>query len=380
MTTPRENLLASLWCRDQQWIPVSPGLTPNEHPTRDIPEALTDVFDPDNVTWGDHKRNAELLLRLGDYLGAEDYFVPVNGPADLQSESCAFRHEELDARSGRTTLSTPAGELHRITVRVEGQPPMVTERFVKTVGDARILTEYFRSMKVVLNPKYRRDARDVRDMVGDRGVLFCRTSGTPLGMCYRIYFGLPELIYLLADEPAVMGDLFACMEEKYLSLYDAMLEASPEIDAYMGMDDTSTTLISPAMFERYNVALTSARADLCRRRNRLYLHHSCGLIRDLLPVYAKTSMSGVDAFTTPPVGNVGIVEGRSLLGPGYAIRTGLGRCPESMDAAGVRERIAGRCDEARRAGHVVFTCGGGGGSSFTRMAMQFEFAQQRKHF
>ena len=40
--------------------------------------------------------------------------------------------------------------------------------------------------------------------------------------------------------------------------------------AFVGMDDTSTTTISPAMFEACNLALTDQRADLCHRAGKLY--------------------------------------------------------------------------------------------------------------
>lgn len=275
--TPRENLLKSLRCEGPEWIPLCLALTPNEHPIREIPAALADVFDSANITWGDYEKNSRLLKKLGDVLGAEDYLVPVNAPALLKSDTCLGRSERLNARQTATILSTPKGELREVTTCVEGAPSMVTERFVKTTEDAVRLTAYFASLKVESSPDRVRSARVVKALVGESGALFCRAEGTPLGMCYRVYFDLANLIYLIADEPAVMGDLFAVMEEKYLQLYARMLQEAPEIDAFFGMDDTSTTLISPAMFEQYNVELTNRRADLCHRHGKLYLHHSCGL-------------------------------------------------------------------------------------------------------
>jgi hypothetical protein len=378
MTTPRDNLLKTLRCEDAEWVPVCLGLTPNEHPTREIPPALAEVFDPNNVTWGDFDRNSILLHRLGDYLGAEDYMVPVAPPVHLESQTCSSAWQRLDDRQSVAILSTPLGDLRQVTTTPEGAPSLVTERYVKTAEDAVRLTAYFASLDVVPSPGVREGIRACRERVGDRGILFCRSEGTPLGMCYRVYSDLPDLVYLLADEPKVVDDLFTCMEGKYVQLYERMLEEAPDIDAFLGMDDTSTNLISPAMFGRFNVELTNRRADLCHRRGKLYLHHSCGLIRDLLPIYRKTRMDGVDAFTAPPLGNVGYAEGRRLLGPSCSLRCGLGGGLNAFDEAAVDRHVRARFADARAAGHVAFAIGGAH-LTFPALAALFRKAEAQKH-
>ncbi len=367
----RENLLKTLRCEDPHWIPVCSYLFPNENPTQDVPAEVEDLiqFKSGDLA-GDH-------LKLGAYLGADDYMIPVAEPACFKSRTCSFREEKAGTGRMMTILSTPKGELRQVTTSPEGSPSLVTERYVKTAEDAVKMTAYFDSLRVVSSPETQRHIRDIRQRVGDRGVLFCRTVGTPLGMCYRVYSDLTNLIYMMADEPGVVGDLFACMKGKYRELYTRMLEEAPEIDAYFGMDDTSTTLISPSMFEACNVALTNARADLCHRHGKLYLHHSCGLIRNLLPIYRKTRMDGVDAFTTPPIGDVFYAEGRKLLGPGYSLCTGLAVGLRAMDQASICKLVTDRFDDARKAGNVVFIVGGAH-LTFPAMAGIFALAQSMK--
>ena len=253
--------------------------------------------------------------------------------------------------------------------------PDLSLRYVKTADDVVKLMAYFSSLRVEVSQAAKKGLQHTQERMGDRGILFCRTMGTPLGMCYRVYFHLTHLIYLMADEPVLMGDLFACMEEKYFLLYERMLREGPEIDAFLGMDDTSTTLISPAMFEAHNVGLTNRRADLCHAHGKLYLHHSCGLIRHLLPIYRKTRKDGVDAFTAPPLGDVGYAEGREILGPGYAIHAGLCGGLPSLEEEDIRRHVAERLDDARRAGSVAF-CVGGAHLTFPAMEMIFSQAQR----
>ncbi len=69
-----------------------------------------------------------------------------------------------------------------------------------------------------------------------------------------------------------------------------------DVDAVVGVDDTSTTTISPAMFEACNTDLTDERARRSHATGKFYFHHSCGLIRDLLALYRRTQMDAVGPF------------------------------------------------------------------------------------
>lgn len=352
MISPRENLLQTLRCENPQWIPVCPYLFPNENPTEGIPGELEQVFAAPGTELG------QSIMELGAYLGASDYMLPVPPAATLVSDTCPAQTERTAPGTLITTLHTPRGDLRQVSQTFPGYPGLTTERYLKNLDDAHRLIEYFRSLRVELVPGAVTAARQVREQVGDQGVVFCRTFGTPLGMCYRVYASITDLLYLIADHPHVAGQLFATMEEKYLEAYGLMLREVPEIDAFLGMDDTSTTLVSPDLFRSCNVDLTNTRADLCHAHGRIYLHHSCGLLRTLLPVYRETRVDGVDAFTTPPIGDVGYADGRQLLGPRYSLVSSLAGGLASVDDGAVRGLVAERFHDARAAGSTVFHVGG----------------------
>ena len=350
--SPRENLLRTLRCEDPQWVPVCPHLFPNENPTQGIPEELRDVLDSSSGIL------AHDILELGEYFGAGDFMLPVPAPAYLVSDTCSVETKQLGKGTSVSTMSTPKGELRQVTESREGFPSLATERYVATIDDVVRLIEYFASLRVQPIPGNMEQIAALQTRAGDKGVLFCRTFGTPLGMCYRVYSDIVNLVYMIADDPKTIGALFACMEEKYLELYEFMLREAPEIDAFLGMDDTSTSLISPNMFDSFNVELTNKRADLCHAHGKIYMHHSCGLIHDLLPLYRKTRMDGVDAFTPPPIGDVGYIEGRKLLGPKYSMISGLTGGLLSMEKDLICRRVTDRFEDARAAGNVVFSVGG----------------------
>ena len=86
-------------------------------------------------------------------------------------------------------------------------------------------------------------------------------------------------------------------------------------DFFKGMDDTSTTTISPSMFEEFCMDYTDRVTDISHKYSAFYAHHSCGLIRNLLRLYRKTRMNIVDALNLEPLG------GRFFIFPGER-RTG----------------------------------------------------------
>ena len=98
--------------------------------------------------------------------------------------------------------------------------------------------------------------------------------------------------------------------------------------------------ISPTMFGEFNLDCTDARADICHAEEKLYFHHSCGLIRDLLPLYRETRTDAVHAFTTPPIGDVTLAEGRELLGNRITIIAGVAPLADvHADPATVRQGV-----------------------------------------
>ncbi len=310
MTTPRDNLLRLFRGESPEWTPLTGHCDPYNQPDREgMDPALAAALG--QVKWHDgstvHYSRA-LGLDVLDYMPA---------PVRLARARCTLENR----REGADTFAvwhTPAGDLREVRRQArEDGTSYVVEHFVKGPADLPALAALFEDERPEPDPKGAEAIRLRRDWIGEDGLLMCFLAGTPLGMMYRVYCGVDTLAYLSVDAPDALADLFAVMERSYRRSFE--ITASSGVDALVGMDDTSTTVISPTMFETYNMALTDARADLCRAAGKLYFHHSCGLIRDLLPLYRATRMDAVHAFTEPPIGNVTLDDGRRLLGDRIAI-------------------------------------------------------------
>jgi uroporphyrinogen-III decarboxylase len=173
-----------------------------------------------------------------------------------------------------------------------------------------------------------------------------------MGMMARVHSGVETLAYLWADAPDALRDLFEVMERNHLDAF--RLAATSEADALVGMDDTSTTVISPRMFGEVCLAYTDHIAEAAHEAGKFYFHHSCGLIRNLLPLYRQTKMEAVHAFQIPPIGDVTIAEGKRLLGPRITIIASLVQmCGSLADRAAVERSIRQMFEDACPGDNVI---------------------------
>jgi len=334
MTTPRENLLRICGHGRPEWIPLVTHVDPYNQPNRDgmdpeLAEALGEV------RWG-----GEGTVTLSRYLDLDvmDWY---GMPVRITRGGVAV--EQQVAGDVTTQIwHTPRGDLREVIRVCRDTTGAVssnrTEHLVKGPEDLPVLAAIFADEIIEPDPEAIERTRRRRELIGDDGMLLGPMEGTPLGMMFRVYSGVAALAYLCADAPDALRDLFAVMERNYLQRL--AIGVRSDIDVVVSVDDTSTTVISPAMFEQFNLDLTDRRADACHQAGKLYFHHSCGLIRDLLPLYRRTRMDAVHAFTPPPIGDVTIADGRKALGERIAICGGVAAMSdERWDPGAMRESI-----------------------------------------
>ncbi len=317
--TPRENLLRVLRGEQPEWIPVTGHCDPYNQPSKlgmdpDLAQRLA------NVQW--HDESTVIFSRYLD-LDIADWF---GMPAVRISRRNVTVEQESDGDTTTRIWHTQQGDLREVQQMCRDSSGAVSsnyiEHLVKGPEDLPALAAMFEDEVIEPDPDGFRRTRERRELIGDDGLVLGGMDGTPLGMMYRVYSGVATLAYLWADAPDALRDCFSVMESNYLKRLKIGIQS--DIDVVVSVDDTSTTCISPAMFEAFNIDLTDARATAAHSKGKLYFHHSCGLIRDLLPIYRRTKMDAVHAFTVPPVGNVSVSEGRKLLGNKIAIWSGVG--------------------------------------------------------
>ncbi len=342
---PRENLLRIFRHETPEWIPICGHVDPYNQPNREgMDPGLAASLG--KVQWCD-----ESTVRFSRHLGI-DIMDFMSAPVRVTRRRVTIE----SAQSGDdtvTTWHTPAGPLREVHRRCrEDGTSYCVEHLVKTAADLPALAAIFEDERLEVDSEKMAAIRKRQELIGSDGMLMGFLAGTPMGMMYRVYSGVAPLAYLYADASQALADLFSVMEKNYQQQY--RISAESGLDALVGMDDTSTTVISPTMFEEFNLALTDQRSEICHRHGKLYFHHSCGLIRDLLPLYRRTQMDAVHAFTVPPIGNVTVQDGRRLLGNRITIIAGVAAmADESWDPETMRAGVRQLFTDARPGDHFI---------------------------
>jgi uroporphyrinogen-III decarboxylase len=88
-----------------------------------------------------------------------------------------------------------------------------------------------------------------------------------------------------------------------------LCEHSPADVLYL-IENTSTTLISPDQFRRYCAVHLGEYARLAQAASRLLVLHMCGHLKAILPDLARIPARAFEAFTSPPLGNARLLDGR----------------------------------------------------------------------
>jgi len=314
--TPRENLLKVFRHGMPEWIPVTGHVDPYNQPNREgMDPTLAQALG--TVQWGDGSTRI-----FSQYLGLDvmDFFGP---PVTVQRRHVTVEH--IDRPDGWATIyKTPHGELREVHARVrEDGTSYCQEHLVKSGDDLPLLARILEDEEHVLNDGAAESVRRRKALVGDQGLISCYMPGTPLGMMVRVYSGVETIAYLWADHRDELHRLLEVMEENHLRQF--RLYASLGYDVLYGTDDTSTTTISPAMFEAFCLGYTDHVADAVHEYGTFYEHHSCGWIRNLLDLYRQTRMDAVDALCLRPIGDLpSIAEARERLGPAITIIASLG--------------------------------------------------------
>ena len=310
MATKRENLLRTLRNEPADYIPIVVACDPYNQPSREgMPAKLAEQLG--EVRWKDNSP-----VTLARWLDLE---VSVRSAPPIRGRSTRSRQrQERVGDEHHIIITTPSGEIREVRRQGHaGAADYAVKRFVETEADLKVFAEFMadQTFEIVLAEVATVSER--LRFVGNDGMLAISMPGTPLGMMVRVYSGVEALAYFCADCPDTLASTLEIVSDNYLR--QLRLLADVPADAVWSVDDTSTTAISPAMFETYEMGHIDRAATEVQRQGKLYLHHSCGLIRDLLGLYRRTRMDVVDAVNPPPMGNTPIDVALEQLGPDIAI-------------------------------------------------------------
>jgi len=336
--TSRERLLAAYRGRDIDRLPFWPKVT--------------------NATWRSAQSAEVQALSDGellDLIGADGIFfcatgVRVHRPHVHQE----FHHSD---ECVITVTHTPDGDLdERWDIDPDTTSRHPTVFAVKTLEDLKRYRWMYADAEVVIDQEQLTAARAQVAAIGERGIVKTCVGPSPLMQLVEYAIGVVETHAMLADFPDEMAELMDLMGDLRLRQVEAVAKHTPA-DMVLSIEDTSTTLISPGQFERFCLEHLSQTGRIIESAGPMHEVHQCGQLQALLERIDTIPAAGIEAFTSPPLGDATLADGRRLapskcLVGGTNVMTWL-TPPERIEAAITDELAA--CDDHRR---IVLTTAG----------------------
>ncbi len=232
---------------------------------------------------------------------------------------CTFRgcerEETVRGRERFVTWRTPVGSLtERYVYSPGGDTTFLTGHPVETAEQFKTLTYLFEHLRV--EPDTEAFEADLRRFGDD--ALLLPTVGvgdkTAFQSLVEHWVGTENLAYAVYDEPDALGECLAVMQAR--DEETVRLSLASGADGFIFWEDSSTTNISPAFFERYVMPEINRWGELIHGAGKLLVHHACGHLRALLPLMAQTDIDAVESISPPPTGDISLREARALL-PGH---------------------------------------------------------------
>lgn len=233
-------------------------------------------------------------------------------PPCLREVRSRTQHRTSQAGERRITeFVTPGGTLRQVLGWDEGSTSWHPVEYpLRTQRDVEILTEWYQDGVVELDATALEKARAAAQQAGRTACLACNIGTSPLMDFLQHLAGVDYGQYLLADCPATVQGLFAAMQKANLRRAEIISDTTPADFLYL-TENTSTTLHSPDQFRRHALPEIRACAEACGARGKPLVLHMCGHLRALLADLETLPVAGYEAFTSPPVGNATLADGRA---------------------------------------------------------------------
>jgi len=196
------------------------------------------------------------------------------------------------------------------------------EYAVKTADDLRVLQSIWAHSWYEEAPEDTDPYAPAFAAVGQSGILAEVVAPSPVQQLIETDMGLAGFYYHLSDRPREVHKLLQTMHARRLTEYEILARRS-RADVIIPIENTSSRLTSPAIYERYSLPQISDYVGMIHNCGKLAVLHMCGHLHDLLPVLRKTGLDGVNGLTPPPVGDTPFEYALDVMGEQFLILGGV---------------------------------------------------------
>jgi len=228
---------------------------------------------------------------------------------------------ESETKPDGTTVNVTRSPWGNLTAKTTKGHPI--KHPVETIEDLRVLK------KIWLHSRYEEAGSEAEESyarliaaLGDDGVFVYTFNPSPLQTLLEYDMGLVNAYALLSDYPEEFSELLDLMHSRRIREYEICACRMP-CEVFMPVENTSTTMISPDIYEKFSLPQIKDLVDIMHRQNKKVILHMCGLIRDLLPLIKQTGADGINALCQQPIGNTPFETALDVLGDDVIIWGGM---------------------------------------------------------
>lgn len=157
--------------------------------------------------------------------------------------------------------------------------------------------------------------------IGDYGIATDTGPTSPIQAIIQHLTGIEKFYTLfLSDYPKELEKLIEVMHEKNIEVYQ--LIAKSPADVVIDYENTSTTLVSPKIYEKYSLNYINDYADILHEKNKIFLTHRCGKLKNLIDLLKKGKDDGIIDISPEPTGDLNIWDAWESL-PDKIVQGGL---------------------------------------------------------
>jgi hypothetical protein len=219
--------------------------------------------------------------------------------------------EETSLRDGQTwfhkMIETPLGTLDEIsTIEQNYFSRWIKKYFISRPEDFPVAEYIFRHTWA--EPEYEIWRRSEAEM-GHQGFVVGEVMPIPIMTLIVSWMGIEGLVDGLYTCP----DEFEALLEAAERLYDRQIQLAAESPAeiiWFG-DNVTAKFISPKLYERFCVPTYARVMPVMRSAGKIPIAHYDGSNRPLLKGLARTALPVIEAFTPPPMGDLGVAEAKA---------------------------------------------------------------------
>ncbi|MHB9026420.1 MAG: uroporphyrinogen decarboxylase family protein [Armatimonadota bacterium] len=216
-----------------------------------------------------------------------------------------------DGNSQTTAFVTPHGTVTLVERWDAGSQSWHPIKFpAETRDDILTLTAFYQDGGWALSPARLEAAQARQRELGEDAVTTVGVGESPFMYWLEFLAGVENGHLLLCDYPQEVEALLEAIHEN-LRQRAALLAARHPADLFYLVENTSTTLLSPAQYRAHCLPYLQEYVRILNAHDRLVVVHMCGLLHGLLPDLATLPAAAFEAYTSPPVGNTTLADGRA---------------------------------------------------------------------